>query len=116
MTDKNRLYRVSFHNLGKIYEVYARHVGDGAMLGFIQIEDLVFGERSGVVVDPSEERLRDEFAGVEKTFIPMHAVIRVDQVTRQGTGKIRDADGANVTPFPLSMYTSKSNEPGGSKP
>ena len=115
MTDKKRLFRVSFLNQGKIYEVYARRVSDAGMLGFVQIEDLVFGERSGVVVDPSEERLRDEFSGVEKTYIPMHSVIRIDQVTRHGASKISDADGANVTPFPLSMYAPKSTEPGGSK-
>lgn len=115
MTETKQLYRVSFHNQGKIYEVYARRVSDGGMLGFVQLEDLVFGARSGIVVDPSEERLRDEFAGVTRTLVPLHAVIRIDAVDRQGSARIRDNDGSNVTPFPLSMYGSKPNEPGGSQ-
>lgn len=114
MSDKKQLYRVSFHNQGKIYEVYAKSVSDAGMLGFVQVRGLVFGERTSVVVDPTEERLRDEFADVERTYIPMHAVIRIDQVSRSGTSKIRDADSANVTPFPMSMYGPASKEPGGS--
>ena len=112
MTDNKQLYRVSFHNQGKIYEVYARGVADTGLFGFVQLEDLVFDERAGVVVDPAEERLRDEFSGVTRTFIPMHSVIRVDEVTRRGQARIRDAEGGNVTPFPL--YSSRSTEPGGS--
>ena len=101
MTEK-KLYRITFHNQGKIYEVYARDVSDAGLLGFICIEGMEFGERGGVVVDPSEERLRDEFDGVERTWVPMHAVVRIDQVDRQGVSKISDTDGNKITPFPVS--------------
>jgi len=97
------LYRIQFFNQGQVYEVYARKVIQGNMLGFVEVEDLVFGERSSVVVDPSEEKLKNEFSGVNRTFVPMHSVIRIDEVSRQGTGKISKAEG-NVTPFPL-YYT-----------
>lgn len=102
MADK-RIYKVIFSNHGKVYEVYASGVGQGALFGFVEVEGLLFGARSEVVVDPSEEKLKAEFEGVERTYIPMHAVIRIDEVTRQGTGKISDAEGGagNVTPFPL---------------
>lgn len=103
MAEKN-LYRITFHNQGKIYEVYARKVTDAGLLGFVQVEGLVFGERTSVVVDPSEERIRDEFSGVQRTYLPMHAVIRIDQVSRQGTSKITDARGEKVTPFPMPAY------------
>lgn len=98
-----RLYRVQFLNQGKVYEIYARKVSQGGMIGFVEVEELVFGERSSVVVDPSEEKLKNEFAGVKSTHIPMHSVIRIDEVERQGTGKITEAEG-NVTPFPV-YYT-----------
>ena len=45
------LYRVVFMSQGQVYEVYAREVGHGSMFGFIEIEQLVFGERSSLVVD-----------------------------------------------------------------
>lgn len=103
MAEKH-LYKVVFNNQGKTYEVYARHVSQGSMFGFVEIEGLVFGERSEIVVDPSEEKLKNEFEGVERTFVPMHAVVRIDQVEKQGNARITEG-GDNVTQFPLPVYT-----------
>ena len=97
---KNRSYKVVFHNQGKIYEVYARNVHQSAMFGFIEVENLVFGTRSSVVVDPSEDQLRSEFEGVARSYIPMHAVIRIDEVEKEGAPRISDGDG-KVTTLPI---------------
>ena len=102
MTD-NRIYKVIFHNQGKVYEVYAAGVDHGAMFGFIEVEKLIFGERSSVVVDPTEENLKTEFENVERTYIPMHSIIRIDEVRKEGAAKITEIsekDG-NVMPFPV---------------
>jgi hypothetical protein len=55
------------------------------------------------VVDPSEEKLKTEFADVSRTYIPLQAVIRIDEVAREGANKIISGDGAaaNVSPFPV---------------
>lgn len=98
-----RIYKVIFFNQGQVYEIYARSVAQGGLLGFVEIEQLIFGERTQVVVDPSEEKLKDEFAGVKRTYLPMHSVIRIDEVEKEGKGKISDASG-KVTPFPMPMY------------
>ena len=52
------LYKVIFVSQGKVYEIYARNVTQGTLFGFIEVERLVFGERSTVVLDPSEERIK----------------------------------------------------------
>lgn len=97
-----QLYRVSFLNQGQVYEIYARGVSHGTLLGFVEVEDIVFGEKTRVVVDPSEERLKTEFEGVQRTYIPIHAVLRIDQVDRRGTARIRTAgESAKVMPFPV---------------
>lgn len=75
-------------NREQVYEVYARNVYQGDMYGFVIIEDFLFGEKSSIVVDPSEDKLRAEFEGVTRSFIPMHEVIRIDQVKRRGIAKI----------------------------
>lgn len=99
---KRKLYRVSFINQGKVYEVYARKVSQSGLYAFIELEQLVFGERSGVVVDPGEEKLKTEFADVVRSYIPMHAVLRIDEVSRQGIAKISEAgESSKVTPFPV---------------
>ncbi len=100
---KKRLYRVQFINQGKVYEVYAKGVAQGNLYGFIEVEGLVFGEKSTVVIDPAEERLKTEFEGVPVTHIPIHAVIRIDEVEKQGTAKIVALDGKseNVVSYPF---------------
>lgn len=99
------IYKVIFVNQGKVYEIYARHVSQtGALFGFVEVEELVFDARKSVVVDPSEERLQLEFAGVKKTYLPMHYVLRIDEVDKQGVSKITNADGGNVAQFPMPMY------------
>jgi hypothetical protein len=96
-----QIYKISFINQGKVYELYAKNVYQGDLYGFVEIEGLIFGENSSVVIDPSEEKLKAEFSGVERTMVPMHSVIRIDQVRKQGQSKILELDGdANITPFP----------------
>ena len=104
------LYKVVFMNQGQVYEIYARNVGHGSLFGFVEIEELVFGKRSSVVVDPSEERIKSEFEGVKRTFLPMHSIIRIDEVDKEGTSKISKFEGGNVTQFPVPVYT-----PGGTR-
>ena len=101
MTEE-KIYRISFYNQGDIYELYAHDIHQGNMYAFLEIEGIIFGERSAIVVDPSEERLKTEFQGVSRTYIPLQAVIRIDEVAREGPGKIIDADSRKdtITPFP----------------
>jgi hypothetical protein len=102
---KNTLYKVVFVNQGQVYEVYARSVGQGSLFGFVEIEELVFGERTTVVVDPSEEKIKTEFEGVKRTYLPMHAIIRIDEVDKEGPSKISKFESGNVTQFPVPVYT-----------
>ena len=99
------LYKVLFMNQGQMYEVYASSVSHGGLFGFIEIEELVFGERSSVVVDPSEEKIKSEFKGVKRSYLPMHSIIRIDEVDKQGTSKISKVEGGNVAQFPMPVYT-----------
>ena len=102
MTNKTT-YRITFHNQGKIYEIYALEVHQSGLFGFIEVENIVFGEKTAVVVDPSEENLKSEFEGVQRTYLPMHSIIRIDEVEKSGQGKITDSDQSEskVTPFPV---------------
>jgi len=104
------VFKVMFVNQGKVYEIFARKVSHGGLFGFVEVEELVFGERTTVVVDPSEEKIKAEFEGVKRTYLPMHSVLRIDEVRKQGISKILPLEGSNVTQFPMPMYT-----PGDSK-
>jgi hypothetical protein len=101
----SHIYKVIFANQGKVYEVYARKVSHGNLFGFIEIEELVFGERSTVVLDPGEERIKSEFEGVKRSYLPLHSVLRIDEVKKQGVSKISNIEGSNVAQFPMPLYT-----------
>lgn len=97
-----RIYKVTFMSQGKVYELYARNVYQGNMYGFVEVEDLLFGEKTSLLVDPAEERLQSEFAGVQRSYIPIHTVIRIDEVEKEGVSKVRGATETpgNVAAFP----------------
>src|SRR5258708_14189873 len=84
----SHIFRIMFVNQGKVYEVYARKVSHGELFGFIEVEELLFGERSSVVLAPSEERIKGEFSGLKRTFLPMHSILRLDEVKKHGPPKI----------------------------
>jgi hypothetical protein len=109
------IYRIVFISQGQIYEIYARRVTQGNLFGFIEVEDFVFGEKTQVVIDPAEERLKSEFEGVRRTHLPMHAIVRVDEVEREGKAKITAAPepAGTVTPFPYPLSPPRG---GGRKP
>ena len=99
----SHIFKVQFVREGKVWEVYARKVTHGGLFGFIEVEDFVFGERSSVVVDPGEEKVKSEFEGVKRTWLPMHSVLRVDEVRKTGVSKITAYEGGNVSAFPMPM-------------
>jgi len=97
------IYKVVFFNQGEIYEIYARKVSQGGLFGFVEVEELAFGQGTKVVIDPSQERLEQEFEGVKRIHVPMHAIVRIDEVEKEGVGRIstpKDGGSGNVRPFP----------------
>ena len=50
--------------------------------------------------------LRGEFQDVVCSFVPMHSIVRIDQVEKGGVAKISEpkgVSGSNVSPFPVSF-------------
>ena len=102
------IYKVIFHHQDKIYEIHAHTVQQSNLFGFIEISGMIFGDKSELLIDPAEEKLQSEFANVDLSLIPMHAVIRIDKVTKQGSNKIVEGvAGGNVTHFPAAPFTPK---------
>ena len=102
MQKNQPIYRVIFIQEDKIYEIYAHYISEESLMGFIEIEELIFTEPNSVVVDPSEERLKTEFHGVNRSYIPMHMVLRIDEMVKEGTAKIKGSvpQKDNVRHFP----------------
>ncbi|MGA7966370.1 MAG: DUF1820 family protein [Gammaproteobacteria bacterium] len=97
------IYKIIFQSRDQLYEIYAHKLNQSALFGFIEIEELTFGEGSKLLVDPGAEKLAGEFEGVKRSYIPLHAVVRIDEVSREGTGKVTPVSGEGATVLP--MYT-----------
>lgn len=78
---KKHIYKVVFSTQGKVYEIRAKKVSQGTLFGFVQIDGIVHEEQEpNILMEPLAERMRTEFNGVERTYIPLHNVIRIDEV------------------------------------
>lgn len=98
-----KLYRVAFLNHGKVYELYCTGVTSSGLWGFVEISGMVFDDSDTMVIDPTEDKMRAEFEDVDVLHVPMHGVLRVEEVKNKGQAVIRDREsGEKVTPFPLS--------------
>ncbi len=109
----NPIYKVIFYNQGLVYEVYARAIYQSEMYGFIEVEEYVFGERSQMIVDPGEEKLKNEFANVNRSYIPMHSIVRIDEVEKEGACKVSDIQSSDKIahfPFPKSAVPKPTND------
>lgn len=98
------VYKVIFQNGNQVVEIFARQIYQSDMWGFIEIEEFLFGERSQILVDPSEEKLKSEFTGVTRSYIPLQSVIRIDEVAKEGVAKISEVkpgETTNITSFPM---------------
>ena len=101
---KQKLFKVTFLSQGKTYELYARHVASSGLWGFTEVGSLVFeAPGEGLVVDPTEERLREEFRDTTMLHLPIQSILRIEEVARRGALAIRDAVSGEkvVTPFPM---------------
>lgn len=105
----NPVFRVIFQNQGEVFEIYARQIFQSELWGFIEVEELLFGERSQLLVDPSEEKLKNTFEDVKRTYVPLASIIRIDEVEKEGSAKVMDAsgNGTNVKSFPSMPHLPK---------
>jgi hypothetical protein len=101
------IFRIRYYHEDSIHEIYAKSLAQESIYGFLELEDIIFDENSGVVVDPNEERLKQEFQDVICTYIPMQNVIRIDEVKKQGVAKIKNLPKGSqsnvIRPFPSNM-------------
>ena len=104
---EEKLYKLIFMSQDEVYEIYARQVYQSDIFGFLTVEKLSFRENNNsLVIDPSEERLQQEFKNVDRFFVPMHNIIRIEEVSKTGTAKITEIKD-KITRFPSPTYSEK---------
>lgn len=93
------IYRVVFHQQGEVWELYVREIFQSDLWGFIEVEEFVFEDASKLVVDPSADKLRHAFDGVRRSYLPLNAIVRIDEVEREGPPRAVKSEG-RVAEFP----------------
>lgn len=88
MASNTTLFRIKFINQNQIYEIYAKCLINSEIYGFITISELVFDWSKSVVIDPTEEKLKQEFNDVNCLHIPINHIIRIEEVKNKKTCKI----------------------------
>lgn len=108
---KNMVYKVIFEHQEKIYEIYAHQLTEGALMGFIELEGLIFTPGSDYLIDPGEEKVRKEFKGVTRTYVPMHSVLRIDEVEKQNLVTLAAEGGGATKVTQLPVKPRRQNSP-----
>jgi hypothetical protein len=112
------IYRVIFNNQSEVYELYTRYIFQSEMYGFIEVEELLFDD--GLITDGETEakasfdKLKLEFTGVKRSFIPLPSIIRVDEMEKPGVVKVspsKDDPAGNVRHFPSPVFKRPPVEP-----
>jgi hypothetical protein len=99
-----KLYKVTFLSEGKTLELYAHQIASSALWGFTEVSDIVFERQGeGMLIDPTEEKLREEFKNTRVLHLPMQCIVRVEEVEKKAPLAIRDAATGErvVMPFPV---------------
>lgn len=102
-------YKIAFYNQGSVYEISARYVSESQLFGFLEVSDLVFESEDSSL----ETKLSSEFEGVRTTYVPTHAVIRIDEVEdkKAGSRTLEDEDTeSNVSHFPINSEKKKQDK------
>ncbi len=94
---KKGIYKIVFIQSGEVFEVYAKGIYQSDLYGFVEVSDYLFDQHSQILVDPGEEKLKSEFRGVIKSYIPINAILRIDEVDKKGNSKITTNKGGSVT-------------------
>lgn len=116
------IYRVIFNNQGEVYELYTRYIFQSEMYGFVEVEELLFDESQ--ISDSGDEisgditnnfdKLKSEFTGVKRSFIPLTSIIRIDEMEQAGVVKVSPSKGdpkGNVRHFPSTAFKRPPEEP-----
>lgn len=81
MGEKNSTYfKVQFIDGKKeLLTFYAKAVNPSSYIGLIEISDIMFMD-SDILINPEDEKIRKEFKGVKRTFLPLSSIIRIDEI------------------------------------
>ena len=79
---KKKLYKVIFMDEEKkVQTLHASVLNPSSFLGLVEISDIVFIDESELIISPDDGKLKSKFKNVERSYIPLNSIIRIDEIT-----------------------------------
>lgn len=107
MSQSSIIYRVTFSQGEQICQLYSRFVLEESLIGFIELDELIFDEQKYLDVEQGDSissEMKQQFQGVERTYIPVNSILRIDELLRKDVRKPTKRE-----PTIASISTLKSN-------
>lgn len=77
------LYKIVFMQGEEQCELYAAGITEDSLMGFVEVDEIYFNHHdSNLVLNTTEEKLKQKFKGVKTTYIPLHVILRIDVVSK----------------------------------
>jgi hypothetical protein len=97
------LFRVKFKDGEDIHFIYARYISEESLVGFVELDEIVFYDDSSLtLIEGSQERLKQKLSGVQRTYLPLQVIMRIDEMEVEPRLKLKDSSKAanNIRSFP----------------
>jgi hypothetical protein len=75
------IYRIIFTHLEETQEIYAQYISEETLVGFIEADTLLELDQTTLAVNPKE---------VKRCYIPLHNIIRIDEIFWQTGAEVKD--------------------------
>ncbi|MCA1926980.1 MAG: DUF1820 family protein [Calditerrivibrio sp.] len=76
-----KYYKIQFYDSKKeIFTLKAKSASPTSFLGLIEISEIIHKEESSILITPEDDKSRIEFKNVNKTYIPIGSIIRIDEI------------------------------------
>jgi len=110
MTDP--LYKVKFVQQDAVVELVAKYISEESLMGFIEIEDIVFSGSGEAHC--TDDKYRHEFAGLNRCYLPLHTLLRIDELSSSTDVLIGEVEAKkdNVRRFPGKQSASSKDDKG----
>ena len=92
-------YRIVFKQDKKTYEVYVRNVNDESIIGFLEIEKIMFSKF--IKANKMEKTFKKEFKDADRIYIPVHAISRIDEISVRNIDEESTKKRNNVLHIPF---------------
>ena len=108
MSCDESVFRVVYQVQGQKKILYARYISEESLMGFIEAEALLTAaDKKDLPESLDIENLNAEFESVARTYLPMHAIIRIDELIKENEAmKSTENTSCNVSHFPSKKTSS----------